>query len=863
MNACSDGATTESVPELPPVPFQPPLIVPRAPGEPRGRPRPVGPGPAAQADRLGPVFANLEAALAAERLSMTDQPEAAAPEYVLVLEIAGELDDFIAVVRRVDGLEYLAEELGDKFEDVDTFALEDHEGKRTPVRRELFVVATNEKAAQELHSLWEDWQAGKRLKRNFGLWRTVFERLSSVRRWDDSDRLTRTGAVERWLEELADRGDEPIPFEVELWYRAEPGRRDQEQRQLADDLAQHGGRIIDDFVLPEIAYHGVVAELPASALVESAETLHVSWLSGNGVRFLRAVGQATVEIDPDPEVQPAPPPSARPVQRSARAALLDGIPLAGHALLDGRIDLDDPDGWEETSEVRHRRHGTAMASAILHGDLAGDGDALAEPIYVRPIIRVDPRHSWVPAPQETMPVERLQVDLVHAAVVRMLAGDDPRAPDVRIINISFADRAQAFDRFVSPLARLLDFLAATYDVLFVVSAGNHDVELLLPHGITDQEEIESEVLGQLAREATLRRLLAPAEAANALTVGAAQQDAGDMPDDGRVNLIRTPGLAAALSSWGAGHARAIKPDLLAPGGREVFDATPVADGEPRVLRPSRLSRPPGVQVAAPGRRGELDSSTWICGTSPATALVTRAGVKTLQRLDELRAEWGDDMPGQEFDAVLVKALLVHGATWAGADDVLRKALADAGLSSNKEAIQRSLGYGLIRPDWPLIDDDYRVTAIYASRLADGHHVYRLPAPPALAGSTDWRRVTVTLAWLTPVNPMHRAYRRAALRVDATGSITLATERQEASNHAVGRGTVQHEMFEGRRASTYGDGADLEFTVTAGRPMGVVDDPVPYALVVTLETAQEVRLPIYAQVRERIRARAARVPVRGG
>jgi hypothetical protein len=77
--------------------------------------------------------------------------------------------------------------------------------------------------------------------------------------------------------------------------------------------------------------------------------------------------------------------------------------------LAGAIVVDDPEGWEETSEVRHRQHGTAMASAILHGDLAAAEPPLGEPLYVRPIIRVDPRHNWVPYADETMPVGRLQV----------------------------------------------------------------------------------------------------------------------------------------------------------------------------------------------------------------------------------------------------------------------------------------------------------------------------------------------------------------------------------------------------------------------------------------------------------------------
>lgn len=798
---------------------------------------------------------------------MTDEPEAAPPEFVLVLEIAGELDEFVSAVSRVPGLEYLAEELGDKLEDTSLFAVQDREGGRRRARRELFVVATDERAAAELERLWTLWQAGTPLAIGWRRWQAVFERLISVRQWNDHDRLTRTGVLDAWRDELREEGDEPIPFEVELWFRAAEDRRAVEEERLAADLRAAGGRLLRHFMLEEISYHGVLAELPARVLRRTAETVEAAWLSGQGVRFLRAAGQAAVPVVEELELEDFEAPDApTEIDRPPRVALLDGVPIAGHRLLAGRIVLDDPEGWEETAEVRHRQHGTAMASAILHGDLAAGEPPLDELLYMRPITRVDPRHDWVQGPQETIPVERLPVELIHEAVVRMLGGDEPQAPNVRIVNISVADRAQFFDRFMSPWARLLDHLAATYEVLFIVSAGNHYLELQIEADVDleDPEELEFEVLGQLSRTASLRRLLAPAESVNAFTVGAAQLDAGEAPDDGRKDPLRTRGLAAPLSSWGAGHRRGIKPDALAPGGREVFDVQPGQGGDAaRRMTPSRVARPPGIRVATPGRGGELSQTTWICGTSPATALATRASVRALQRLDELRAEWGDDMPGPEYDAVLAKALLVHGTSWAGADVALRVAMRDAHLPGTKEDVQRSLGYGLIRPAWSLVDDDFRVSALYASRLDDGEHHYRLPLPPSLAGNTAWRRVTVTLAWITPVNVAHRGYRRAAMRVDATGSMALATDRQEASNQAVVRGTVQHEILEGERAVPYVDGDDLAFTVTCRPGAGALDDEVPYAFIVTLETAQEVGIPVYLEVSSRIRQRAARIRAAAG
>lgn len=850
------------MPEQPPLPFPPPQRDERPPAGPAPRPRPEGPGPGLQQERLGPAFTRLKNALRAERVSLTDEPEAAPPEYVLVLEIAGELDDFMGAVSRVEGLEYLADELGTKLEDVDTFAAVDQDGRRKPLRRELFLVATDERAATELERLWDSWQRGEAPEWGWTLWRTVFERLNTVRRWNDRDRLERTGAAHAWEAELADLGNELVPFEVELWFRASDERRAREADRLQRDVERVGGRVLDRYEMPEISYHGVLAEAPAALLLETAQSVDASWISGNGVRFFRATGQASFAVAEEPELAPPFPAVPTPTERPApRAALFDGLPVAGHELLSAWVVVDDPDGWEETTEVRHRRHGTAMASAILNGDLGAGVSPLDEALYIRPIIRVDPRHSWVPDAQETVPVERLPVRLIHEAVARMFEGEEPQAADVRIINLSVADKAQSYDQFVSPWARLLDHLSFMYNVLFIVSAGNHDqgFSVSTDVDVNDSAELTHEVLGQAAQTALLRRLLAPAESVNALTVGAAHADAANVPHDGRTDPLTPAGLPAPCSSWGPGHGRAIKPDLLAPGGRQLYDLQPRVDGEPtRRLTGSLSARAPGIQVATAGRAGELSATTWITGTSPAAALTTRAGVQILQLLDRLRTEWDRNMPGPEFDAVLVKALLVHGASWGDSPEPLREAMRDAQIGGTKEDVQRALGYGTIRPDWATTDDDHRGMLLFADRLADGIHQYRLPLPPSLAGQTAWRRIAATLAWLTPVNPTHRGYRRAALKVDARGSVGLATNRQEASNQSVARGTVQHEILEGRNAVPFVDGDDLVFTVT-GRPgAGTLAGPVPYAFVVTLETAPDLGLPIQSEIHARIRQRVARV-----
>jgi hypothetical protein len=261
---------------------------------------------------------------------------------------------------------------------------------------------------------------------------------------------------------------------------------------------------------------------------------------------------------PRPPVGVREPPPSPPTGRP-RVALLDGVPLANHVLLRDRIVVDDPDGWEATTPAARRVHGTSMASLVIHGDLGAQHAPLTTPFYARPIL-VAGAPAWVRDPREELPRDRLAVDIVHQAVARLFAGETAAAPDVRVIVLAVADAALQFDRFVSPLARLLDWLSFRYRVLFLVPAGNHLEALDIPAdtGFEDPHELQHELLCAVQRSAALRRLLSPGESVNALTVGAAHSaDSSNVPEDDRL-AVR----AAGRWQWkSASRARVARADL--------------------------------------------------------------------------------------------------------------------------------------------------------------------------------------------------------------------------------------------------------------------------------------------------------------
>lgn len=151
--------------------------------------------------------------------------------------------------------------------------------------------------------------------------------------------------------------------------------------------------------------------------------------------------QSTVEfpvaVDALDEALPAPPTDADP-QLPPIAAILDAMPVQNHALLARRLLLDDPDDFDALSIVAERKHGTEMASLILHGDRHLNEVPLPRPIYFRPVLYA-PGGGGNERPLR----DRLLLDLVYRAVLRMKEGDAEgaaTAPSVFIVDLSLGDQ---------------------------------------------------------------------------------------------------------------------------------------------------------------------------------------------------------------------------------------------------------------------------------------------------------------------------------------------------------------------------------------------------------------------------------------
>ena len=827
----------------------------------RATPRPKlrGPGADRQAQRLGDSLTRLTRAFEDGRLQAERDPGGLEPELVLVMEIAGELGDFHKAVSKVKGLEFLTEEVEESV-DPDEFAAVDRDGKEHRYARQLFLVASDRGAWEQLLGLWRRYQNGENFPRGLTPFRHVFDRLRELRPWDDRDRVQRSGALDVWRRELVDLGEEPVLFEVEFWLRREAGRREASVANLRADLEAAGGELLVESLHEEIGYHGALGRVPASRLMDIVEHGSVRWLRTESVRFFHAVGQMTAPEAIEGEIEEWQGEASAAGQHSPRLALFDGVPLANHEALDGRIVLDDPEDWEALSPVNRRLHATSMSSVLIHGDMNVDGPPLREPIYVRPILRAEAPEWFTGDAPEAVPRDRLVVDLIQSAVARLYEGD-AQAPDVRVVVIAIGDAAIQFDQFMSPLARMLDWLSDHHGILFILSAGNHTVDLQIPAecDLNNPEEIQHEILCALQQDAPMRRLLCPGESVNALTVGAAHGDLSEaLVEDGRLEPIVSGDLANVVSAQGSGARRAVKPDVLFPGGRQTLSPEPADGDAPRLLSVTMTRRAPGVKHATVGSApGDLRALAHASGTSIATALAGHRAGELFAEFEELREIHPENFPGPEFDSVLIKAAIAHGSHWGTARALIDATQEDLGRPRSRMAVGRLVGYGLVESRSPLICDENRVTVVGAGRLVDGKaDAFSFPLPVSLAASTVHRRIGLTLAWLTPVNASHRHYRRAALKLEANGHGSFVGKRIDAEASMTGRGTLQREVFESEAATPFTKGNAIELVVSCRADAGELPGSVPYALLATIETPEVTELPIYEEVRE-----ALRVPIR--
>ncbi len=892
-----------------------------------------------QVERLSQQLDELQQDFAKYKASVSGVVAGLEPETVLVIEIAGNVEDFKQAVEATDGLEWLGEwdvediEPDDDFYEtpkigVDFFKnkidnitkraqskeireilkehgfvdddgkiiagempellLPDHlahfskdiirainSAKNKRLKGRLFLSLGNEQGLNELLVLWQRWEKGQGLPLGKAKWRDVFDQTLIIRRWGIEETLGEARMIDRWHDLLDPINPaQEIHCQIELFYRRNPEKREQNEATIAALLTEMGGRTLGPFIdMPSIAFHAVKAKLPADrvrhlldVLESPAAEVDIQLFKFPGVMYFRPTGQSLVALGDEAGAEvgfPGGGPEFPPV-----AAILDGAPNLQHEALKGRLLFDDPDNLAAKYRAGERRHGTAMASLVVHGEQPnGQSAPLSTQVYHLPVMQPNPEARRFDRHEEHFPDEVFFEDRIERAVRRMLEGegDTPaQAPGVKIINVSIGDPERPFTHTPSPWAKLLDWLSWKYRVLFCVSAGNFTggIDVGMPRGefsVLPDEQKVANLLRCIEHQLSERRLLSPAESMNSLTVGALHTDeSGDYTPAQRIDLLPNGVLFSPLCRFGHGFRRSIKPEILFPGGRQLYTTPPLETGQH--YPPDTGLRSPGQQVAwDSAQEGELSRTVYTRGTSNATALATRSGARIYEVLEALQAEHGDQIH-DDLMAVLIKTLLVHGAQHdSQAEKALTESLKTPANSRRfKEVMARYVGYGAVNIDRVLGCTAQRGTVLGCGEIREDQvHEYRFPLPLDLSESQIWRRMVVTLGWFSPINPVHRNLREAKLELQPAGKwdkTDLKLSRQEVDHNQVLRGTVQHEILEGEsQISAYEEDGHILLHVTCkADATEKLDQSIPYGLAVTLEVAEGVDIPIYEQIRARIK-----------
>lgn len=778
-------------------------------------------------------------------LQLRADPAALAPERLLVFELTGGVMQFTEAVRLVPGLEFLGAE------DID----EDEDDKNPAV----YLMVPSEAALRNIVTLWRGWQSNGTVPPRYSAWKTMLSQLRDIRPWGPQDRVT-PNDLNVFVEELA-RDTPAIRVEIELVFRRNGEPVEAEARA---GILGVGGIVVSRARITGAGYHALLADIPAAAL-QSVILRNPAGLAGLEA-ILQIRPQSIFQLTPSEEVAGLPDLATPALNGDPIAAIFDAVPLSQHPRLAGTLTIDDLFDLEGLA-VGSRKHGTAMASAVVHGDM---NDAWERPLERR-IHFVNMLYATADTSQPERFPDLLPADMFERAILAMQTGDAATARHVIIVNASLGDPNKPFAGRLSGWARVVDYLSSTYGILFIISAGNH-------HAALDTEAISAMQFESLdspakvrvalqasAAQMSARRILAPAEAMNAITVGALHADQFAYPHTlpaSCFNIWEGTGLCSVSSALGPGHNGATKPEILAPGGQHHVTLSPQGDNHRLQPLTTNAAAFGGIAVAAPPSATSLgpDVTARSVGTSVAAALATGVAARAHEALEAAYPDFGAIPSAQR--ACLLKALLVHGARWTDARDLLVEVLGPPeGKFSyrQKDNVRRYLGFGAYNPDLIINCADDRATLWAVGTLAANQGCrFRIPWPSTMSAKAQPHGVSATLAWFSPPRPGAVAYRGVRMKIiepTQLGPAGIKASGIQPDPKQAHKGTVIHRRWNGDKAAAIAAAGFFDLDIQ--REPDDSDTVANFAIVTTLEMPGDVE--VYSQVLSRVAVKP-QVPV---
>jgi len=827
-----------------------------------------------QKERLAPQLQVLQSVLDRGALTLKETPDGIEPEYTLVFEAFGDLKSFhtaIGQLQKAYPIELLFETDKENVppdEDFYYFKQGLRDDKQT-LTFKCFCVLANLRALQDILTLWKNYEKNENFdfpRGRKGL-KDIFNTLKSIHLWGIEERFIETGARQSWEEDLTDPEIQNVKCEIELSYRRHNGKRILAERKIESEINRVNGRILAKSCITDIGYHAILAEIPRQIAQNILSKVEVSFLSFNEILFVNPSGQTAVSTSVETFEFDAKLTLPDKINDEPILALFDGLPQERHPLLENFLNIDDPDDLTSSYQIMDRQHGTAMASLIVWGELAGISSPISRKIYVRPIMK--PYETINNNSKECIPDDILLVDKIHTAVNRLfeLKGKQSK-PSIRIINLSIGIKTRPFYTMISPLAKLLDWLSFKYKILFVVSAGNYtdDIDLGLPFPVFSKmsdDDKDKIIIQSINSQSRNRKIISPAESINSLTVGSLFSDSSNYLREGRTIMPCSESVPAPYSALGRGVNHSIKPDLLIEGGRNVINEDFLHQTVAH-WGTDHITRPPGILHAKPFLAAGGINVGYSYGTSNSAAILSHNAIKCFDVLEDVfMAETGHGIP-TEYISLLLKAMLVHGAKWNSTAPFIGQTLGLFPRGNYCDKIHKFIGYGV--PDIDKVKEctKNRITLIgFGELIKEKAHLYNIPLVFDFSSKRVFRNLTVTMAYFTPIMPNTKRYKQAQVWFTLENDKNLVKNRSDASDKAVLRGTIQHENFYGDDLISWTSEDTLKIKVNCRENVDRLDDQIPYSIFITFEIAPEFDIDVYTVVLESIRLRGEiTVPIRG-
>lgn len=807
-----------------------------------------------QKKRLIPVLQSLQS------LIIQPSPDSITPEYSLVFETIGDPSSFLIAIRHLNKdsseIEFLLELPDGEIESFDDFYFEDNKGNKIANRQipqKVFCVMANSKAIERMLSIWNSYSQDPSFKFPRGLTglRDVFKHLRNIRRWNIHDRIEETGLIEKWKDDLELTSNNPVICEINLFYRNNKDRREESQKKVIDEILKMGGTIHKISCIPEIRYHALLLSIPrlsAEKILKFDESIQL--LKIDSIMYVKPTGQAfiknpTTSCSVDVKTEESSHIHSNPI-----IALFDGLPQENHPLLKKYLLIDDPDNYTKDYIVNDRKHGTSMASLIVYGDMNNSSHTIDRRIYVRPIMKP---YKTPSGSSEGVPDDILIVDYIHNAVRRLFEKEAGEvAPNIKVINLSICIRSEMFFYQVSPLARLLDWLSYKYKILFIISVGNHtqDIELDMNTNqfrILPADDKNNEIIRALSRNIRNQRLLSPSESINSLSIGSLFKDnSNSNPPNNRIYQPCDERCPSPYSAFGMGINKSVKPDMIFNGGKNFIIEDIVNTN--KIHWRTTSNQPPGILSIYPSISLQNKFSySFTCGTSNSTALLSHEANRCFSTLDNILDFSNNVALFNKYSALLIKAMLVHSAQWGISSDIICQALGYRGRGSDD--VHRWLGYGIPSFNYIHFCTSNNISLIGFGDLEnDKAHRFHLPIPIDFHKKRISRELILTLAYFSPIAAQCQKYRISQVWASIENHKKIFPKRNEISDRAALRGTVQHEIFSGENISSWDKNDYLDIKINC---RDVIPNKhkhkINYAFFVTLNINSRINIDLYQEI----------------